>query len=67
MGITRYLFEQEFFKLAGSVLACKQELENWTDGTLPDGGQYDRVMVFLGEIAYGAEMSLLCRKIREEN
>ena len=63
-GGMRTRFEGEFFRLAGSVLACKQELEHWTDGTLPDGGRYDRVMVFLGELAYGAEISLLCREAR---
>lgn len=55
-------FEREFFLCAGSVLACVQELEDWTDGTLPDGGKYDRIAVFVGALSYGAEMTLICRE-----
>lgn len=59
-------FEREFFACGGSVLACSQELEDWTDGTLPDGGKYCKVGVFLGQLAYGAEMSLIARERKRQ-
>jgi hypothetical protein len=59
-------FEREFFRCAGSVLATRWELTNWTDGILPDGGQYDKIAVFVGELSYGAEMSLLARERKRE-
>ena len=55
-------FEREFFRLAGGVLACRLALTDWTDGTLSDGGQYCKFGVFIGELSYGAEMSLIARE-----
>lgn len=59
-------FERAFFLCAGSVLATRWELTNWTDGTLPDGGRYCMWGVLIGELSYGAEMSLLARARKRE-
>lgn len=64
--VSRLQFERAFFLCAGSVLATKQELENWTDGLMPDGGRYCKLGVFIGELSYGAEMSLLARARKRE-
>lgn len=58
-GPTGRPWEGEFFFLAGNVLVCK--LAGLDPGPLPDGNLYDPIAVFVGELAYAAEMHLVLR------
>lgn len=56
-------WEPEFFRLAGSVLATREAALDFHEhgGLLPDGGRYDAVAIFVGELTYAAEMHLVLR------
>lgn len=57
-------WEREFFRLAASVLATREAALDFHlhGGLLPDGGRYDHVAIFVGELSYAAEMHLVIRE-----
>jgi hypothetical protein len=57
-------WERELFHLAGCVLATREAALDFHlhGGVLPDGGRYDHVAIFVGELTYGAEMHLVLKK-----
>jgi len=59
------IWERELFHLAGCVLATKEAALDYQEhgGVLPDGGQYDPVAIFVGELTYSAEMHLLLKEV----
>ena len=58
-------WEREFFSLCASVLATKEAALDFHlhNGVLPDGGRYDQVAIFVGELTYAAEMHLVMREV----
>lgn len=57
-------WEPEFFHLAGCVLATREAALDFHlhGGVLPDGGRYDHIAIFVGELTYGAEMHLVLKE-----
>jgi len=57
-------WQDEFFSLAASVLATKEAALDFKEhgGLLPDGGRYDLMGIFVGELSYAAEMHLVMRE-----
>ena len=57
-------WQREFFSLCASVLATREAALDFHlhDGVLPDGGRYDQVAIFVGELSYGAEMHLVLKE-----
>jgi hypothetical protein len=57
-------WEPEFFHLAGCVLATREAALDFHlhGGVLPDGGRYDPIAIFVGELTYSAEMHLLLKE-----
>jgi hypothetical protein len=57
-------WEREFFLLAAHVLATKEAALDFKQhgGLLPDGGKYDLLAIFVGELSYAAEMHLVLRE-----
>ena len=57
-------WEREFFHLAGSVLASREAALDFHEhqGLLPDGGRYDPIAIFVGELTYRAEMHFVLRE-----
>jgi hypothetical protein len=60
----RLTWEREFFHLAGCVLATKEAALDFHlhGGLLPDGGRYDLIAIFVGELTYAAEMHLVLKE-----
>jgi hypothetical protein len=58
-------WECEFFHLAGCVLATKEAALDFYlhGGLLPDGGRYDPIAIFVGELTYAAEMHFVMREV----
>lgn len=59
-------WQREYFQLAASVLATREAALDFKEhgGLLPDGGRYEPVGIFVGELSYGAEMQLVLREAR---
>jgi hypothetical protein len=59
-------WQREFFSLAAAVLATREAALDFkhSGGLLPDGGRYDHIAIFVGELTYGAEMHLLLKEAR---
>jgi hypothetical protein len=57
-------WEREFFFLCASVLATREAALDFSEhgGLLPDGGRYDHVAIFVGELSYAAEMHLVLKE-----
>jgi hypothetical protein len=57
-------WEREFFRLGASVLATRKAALDFAEhgGLLPDGGRYDPVAIFVGELSYAAEMHLVLKE-----
>ena len=57
-------WEREFFSLAASVLATREAALDFKEsgGLLPDGGRYDHIAIFVGELTYASEMHLVLKE-----